>query len=145
MNPITIPLPQESDLPSSHLPNLLPLTPILNTSGYTRHAILKPVGQALQAITYSFGAGGVVDGLPDATTSCADYATSCARDAADCCSELGLKSTTDLCFFKTPIVWLTVPVTEVMAPVTPLLLSGMLVLVKRIRLLYRVVRWNLVA
>jgi hypothetical protein len=90
VNPIAISLPRESDLPPSHLPNLLPLTPILNTSGHTRHAILKPVGQALQAVTYSFGARGVVDGLPDATTSCADYATSCARDAADCCSELGV-------------------------------------------------------
>jgi hypothetical protein len=43
------------------------------------------------------------------------------------------------------VIWLTVPVTEVMAPVTPLLLSGMLVCVMRIRFLYRVVRSNLVA
>jgi hypothetical protein len=99
VNPITIPLPQESDLSPSHLPNLLPLTPILNTSGHARHAILKPVGQALQAVAYSFGACGVVDGLSDATTSYTDYATSCARDAADCCSELGGMSIIGSCFF----------------------------------------------
>jgi hypothetical protein len=51
----------------------------------------------------------------------------------------------DQCFLITSVIWLTVPVTEVMAPVTPLLLSGILVVVMRIRLLYRVVRWNLVA
>ena len=62
----------------SHLPNLLPLAPVLNSSGYARHAILKSIGQALQAVAYSFGACRVVDGLPNATPSCADYAAYCA-------------------------------------------------------------------
>jgi hypothetical protein len=84
----------------------------------------------LQAIAYSFGACGVVDRLPNTTTAVPSW------------GECQFSVFTS---FGASVIWLTVPVTEVTAPVTPLLLSGMLMCVIRIRLAYKVVRSKLVA
>jgi hypothetical protein len=70
------------------LPNLLSLAAIFDTSRYIGNAIFDSVRQALQTVADSFGAGGIVDGLAETTSSGANETTCCAREAADCCAEL---------------------------------------------------------
>ena len=72
---------------------------MLDASSYTCHAVLKTIGQALQAIAYSFGACGVVDRLPNTTTGCTDDPANSARETADCSSELGGMSVFGIYFF----------------------------------------------
>lgn len=84
---------------SLSLPGLLTLAPILDAASQVGYAVLDPVGHALQAITDSLGAGGVVDGVAEATASCADQSTCCARDAADRSTELGWRAVS-VCLVK---------------------------------------------
>lgn len=73
------------------LPNLLSLTSIFDTSGHVRNTVFDSVRQALQTITDSLGASGVVDSLAEATACGAYKAASGAGDATDCCAELGVR------------------------------------------------------
>ena len=66
----------------------LALAAILHSAGDTSNAVFDAVGKALQAITDSLSASGIVDGLTYTATRGADQATCSARDAADCGAEL---------------------------------------------------------
>jgi hypothetical protein len=63
-------------------PALLSLTSVLDALASRVGAILDTSSDALQTVADGFGAGGVVDGLADATASCADEASSGLGDAA---------------------------------------------------------------
>ena len=59
------------------LPNLLSLTPILDTLGQVVRPVLDAVGQRLQAIANLLCAGRVVDRTAYAATGCAYNTTDC--------------------------------------------------------------------
>lgn len=116
----------------SHLPNLLPLTPLLDTVGHAVDAVLQAIRQAHDAVAYRLRAGAVVDGMAYASPGCSYYASCGARDTADYSADLDSKELENVlpwpACFRRLIEKLTVPVTPVRTPDTPLLLlsRGML-------------------
>lgn len=69
-------------------PGLLALAAVFNPLSNAICGTFHAVRQGLQTIASCFGAGGVVDGASDSTSSCSDYAAYGAGYAADCGAEL---------------------------------------------------------